>query len=80
MFSPVQVGLRWLSQFQKVQFTVMPVGIGMGVAIGTGLGAALKNMALGIGVGIAIGAGLGVALMGAANANSASEQRKLRKR
>jgi len=45
----------------------LPIGIGMGMAIGTALGVALDNLAMGIGLGVAIGAGLGVAMMGAAS-------------
>jgi hypothetical protein len=36
----------------------MWIGIGMGIAIGAGIGAAMQDVAFGIGVGAALGAGL----------------------
>lgn len=48
----------------------LPIGMGMGVAIGTSVGVATDNIALWLPIGIAIGSGLGVALMGASNAKA----------
>jgi hypothetical protein len=42
--------------------------VGIGMAIGAGVGAALKNVALGVGVGAAIRLALGYALRGRRNA------------
>jgi hypothetical protein len=36
-------------------------GVGIVLAIGAGIGAAIDNIALGMGIGIAIGAGIGAA-------------------
>ena len=38
--------------------------VGVGVALGTGLGVVFDNLALGIGMGVALGAGIGAALIG----------------
>jgi hypothetical protein len=48
----------------------LPIGMGMGVAIGTSLGVATDNLAVWLPIGIAIGSGFGVAMMGAANAKA----------
>ena len=48
----------------------LPIGMGMGVAIGTSLGVATDNLAVWLPIGIAIGSGFGVAMMAAANAKA----------
>lgn len=45
----------------------MPIGMGVGIALGTAFGVATDNLALGLGVGVALGAGFGAVMM-AANA------------
>lgn len=54
----------------------MPIGMGMGVAIGTSLGGAMDNIGLWLPIGIAIGSGIGVAMMGAANAKAKKDEDK----
>ena len=53
----------------------LPIGIGAGLAIGTGVGVATDNLALGLSLGVAIGSGLGVALMGAANLKAQNDKK-----
>lgn len=52
------------------------LGVGIGLAIGAGLGVATDNVALGLGLGVAIGAGLGVALDQAGRARSKNDATK----
>ena len=48
----------------KNKAALMPVGMGAGLAIGAGIGAATDNMAMWLALGVAIGSRLGVGLMG----------------
>ena len=52
----------------------MLVGIGAGIAIGAGIGAATDNLAMWLALGVAIGSGLGVALMGLSGVKRANKK------
>ena len=52
----------------------MPVGIGAGIAIGAGIGAATDNLAMWLALGVASGSGLGVALMGLSGVKRADKK------
>lgn len=54
----------------------LPIGMAMGVSIGTSLGVATDNLAVWLPVGISMGICIGFAMMGAANAKAKKDEDK----